>query len=250
MSQYVVPFFYGKAEANKPIHAKNGSAFFEDTGKEVFGITADHVIEKCIECSNEANYTIGLFPVNYSAKPAELLEIKNIGDRIISRSKKRDIATFKVTSDELTKLGVFVVSRWPPDTPETGKGIGFCGFPSDTKNIVTISRTKQLDIVFSIMVFPVMAFATSINEYQITYTFDWKEAVATQGFKLPPADLNLGGMSGGPALAKLITKGGIEIWGPAGVISQGELNYEFGEGRIIAARIDECLGPQGYISRT
>ena len=253
LAQFVVPFFFGQATGDGSVNIRNGSAFFVKTTKGVIGLTADHVIGECLEASSEDNFLCGLFPVNFTEPADCLVEFESIEDRIIDRNENRDIATFWIKDDELNNLKVNVVSTWPPITPETGKGIGFCGFPSVKReikeDIITVSKPKQREIVVSFMVFPVMAIASSISEYQITYVFDWEETVKTQGFQHTPADLDLGGMSGGPALAKLQTKEGIEYWGPAGVITEGKLNPKLGDGRIFAARIDECLGPQGKISK-
>lgn len=217
-------------------------------------MTADHVIKECIDVSNRENISCGLFPVNFSESPIELIEFNNIANRIIDRSEKRDIATFEITDDELNKLNVSTTSIWPPVSPEVSKGVGFCGFPSverrimkDTKTVTTPSK-REIDISF--MVFPILGIADSVSEYQITYIFDWDSTVETQGFRLSPENLDLGGMSGGPALTKLETEAGIEHWGPAGVIIEGNMDPELGAGRIIAARIDDCLSENGSISKT
>lgn len=251
-SRYVVPFFFGQADESGQIVLKNGSAFFVRTSETVFGITADHVITGCLEASGGDTISCGLFPVNYSTRPADLVEFDNLEDRIIDRNERRDIATFRVTDDELTKLGVTVASKWPPVPPEIGKGIGLCGFPSDQRARETISdvamRSGIREVVLSFMVFPVMAVATSISELQITYVFDWKTTVQTQGFRITPTDLDLGGMSGGPCFTKVETPAGIEHWAPVGVIFEGRMNPDMGDGRIFAARIDDCMSATGNIS--
>jgi hypothetical protein len=246
-ARYAVPLFYGTADESGRIIARNGSAFFVQTPKGVFGVTADHVIGGCLEASSVGDYACGLFPVNYSMRPAGLVEFDRVEDRIIDRSERRDIATFRITEDEIKRLGVSVASKWPPVSPEPGYGVGFCGFPSDPR-ARELLRLGPRDIVVSFMVFPVMAIASSVSEYQITYMFEPEEAVTTQGFVSSPADLDLGGMSGGPAFTKVETPSGIEHWAPAGVIYEGCMNPGIGKGRIFATRIDDCLAASGSIS--
>ena len=254
LSNYVVPFFFGSVAGQGPTYLNNGSAYFIKTDKAVFGITAAHVVNECLQLAKDDHFSCGLFPVNFTEHPEDLICFDDLASRIIDKNDKRDIATFGITEAELNTLKVSTTSVWPPKSAEIEKGVGFCGYPGIARNIkedvIKVSIPKQREIIISFMVFPVLAIASSITEYQITYVFDWEKTVQTQGFRIPPGDFDIGGMSGGPALIRLETPEGIEHWGPGGVISEGKMNPELGEGRIIAARIDECLGPQGHISKT
>ena len=250
-ARYTVPFFFGRESSDGTVIARNGSAFFVRTPKATFGVTANHVVKGCLEAIDKGGFTCGLFPVNYSTNAAGLVEIGNLADRIIDRNEDRDIATFQITDKELKHLEVLVASHWPLIPPLPGKGVGFCGFPSDRRvhdrKPVSDRVPGRRDIVISFEPFPILAIATSISERSITYQFDWETTVQTQGFKIPPSELELGGMSGGPALAKIETGGGIEFWGPAGVIRSGNFTSDLGTGFIFASRIDNCLMETGKI---
>ena len=247
LARYAVPLFYGRADQSGRIIAKNGTAFFVQTPTAVFGVTAEHVMRECLEVSTTYKYACGLFPVNYSKYPSDMIELANIERRVIDTSERRDIATFQITENELERLGVTVASEWPPVAPEPGSQVAFCGFSSDPRARV-IRKSGLGEIVVSFMPFPIIAIATSVSEHQITYVFESEYAVETQGFESAPADLDLGGMSGGPAFAKVETVSGIEYWIPAGVIYEGRFNPDMGKGRIFAARIDDCLAATGTIS--
>ena len=246
-ANYAVPLFFGRVDEAGEIVLRNGTAFFIKSPKTTFGVTADHVIKACLNAP-----PCGLFPVNFGNSPAALVELGDIEDRIIDRSERRDIATFRISDDELSKLGVTTASHWPPVAPELKKGVGFCGFPADkrARQIVSVnldaSGTRQ--VVVSFMPFPVRGIASSISEYQFTFVFNRETVVKTQGFQTAQDDLHIGGMSGGPAFSKIWTPGGVEYWSPAGVVTDGCMNPELGEGRLIAARIDECLAATGTIS--
>ncbi len=149
-ANYAVPVFFGREDASGKIVLRNASAFFVKSPEATFGVTADHVIKECLSAP-----FCGLFPVNFSDNPEELVELGDLEDRIIDRSERRDITTFRISDDELVKLGVTTASKWPPVAPEIGKGVGFCGFPADERArqiaSVKLSNSSLREVIISFM---------------------------------------------------------------------------------------------------
>lgn len=241
---YGVPFFFvrhGPISAGSSDVAQslisNGTAFIVDLGEGPFGVTAHHVIEKAL--SPEVG-TVGLFPKRFKKPAVPLVEMPAFGDRIIDGNSDRDIATFRVTGDEVARLGVSTLTTQPSMPTEGAGGIGFIGYPGTQRDIVSIHRGQEgPEMTLSWAVFPGFGVAASVSDRQITFQFDRSELTdPPSGFSPPDPNLNVGGMSGGPLLKKCETSSGIEYWAPAGVITQGELREDLNGGFLFASRLD------------
>src|SRR5215471_15001209 len=106
------PLFWVLRGNDRRDHMKNGSVFFLDAGQGSFAVTAAHVVTECLEDSKSSMFVQCMIGSNGGfALPIYL------GDRIIDAHAGIDIATFRVTSDELTKIGRTEVTgfqrTWP-----------------------------------------------------------------------------------------------------------------------------------------
>ena len=251
IAAFAVPFFIirrGTFSRTNPIQNKdlftNGTAFFVDFGNGPFGITANHVVEEALK---ETTVSCGLFPKQYQQPVRRLLELDDLRQRLIQQSSHHDVATFRIGEEEIEHLGVSVLTARPTIPDEGRGGVAFVGFPGALREIVGIGGSRILpEMMFSFAVFPGFGIAASVSNRQITFQFEHEALIQTPGFSAPPADLELGGMSGGPLLARVQTVGGIEHWAPAGIITAGEMLPQYESGFLFAARAD-CLTLDGKI---
>ena len=79
---------------------KSGSVFFLDTGTAIFAVTACHVVEQCFEDTKLPTFLQSMIGGRLG-RPAPL----HLGDRIIDAHRGLDIATFRVTPEELKLTG-------------------------------------------------------------------------------------------------------------------------------------------------
>jgi hypothetical protein len=252
VAAFAVPFFIirrGRFSRVNPSQNKdlfaNGTAFFIDLGYGPFGVTANHVVEEALA---ETTVSLGLFPKQYQQPAQTLLRFDDLRRRIIQQSPGHDVATFRISGEEIQQLGVSVLTA-PPVIPEEGRGgVAFVGFPGVQREIVGIGGSRtQPEMTFSFAVFPGFGIAASVSSRQITFQFERDALVQTPGLSAPPPDFDLGGMSGGPLLARVETVAGIEHWAPAGIITDGKMLPEHESGFLFAARAD-CLMPDGKIA--
>jgi hypothetical protein len=161
-------------------------------------------------------------------------------ERIIVRDAERDIATFRLTSDEVAGLRVSILST-PPTVPTEGTGrVAFVGYPGTRCDIVTVQRGPdgpEMTLAGSFSQGSVLP--PPVSGRQVTFQFDASALTSPPpGFSHPDPNLDLGGMSGGPILMKCETQSGIEYWAPAAVITQGEMRENLNGGLLFASRLD------------
>ncbi|WP_441243346.1 hypothetical protein [Tardiphaga sp. 768_D3_N2_1] len=107
-----------------PLEYRQGSMFFLDCGRGPFAVTAGHVFEQFVKDRAE--------------RRVRGYQLGNIGfdleERLIDWGNKRkiDLATFRITPDEIAAVGKQVVrgtdGRWPAP-PNVGDVVYFGGFP-------------------------------------------------------------------------------------------------------------------------
>lgn len=215
----------------------NGTAFVVNLGQGPFAVTADHVVERAMEATT---VQCGLFPMRFELPALPLLDLPDLEERILFRSAEFDIATFRLSSEEVATLGISTFTK-PPMVPTAGTGgVAFIGYPGVQREIETIQRGPNgPELTVSWDVFPGFGVASSVSERQITFQIDRDELTEPPtGLIAPDPNLDLGGMSGGPMMMKCETQAGIEYWVPAGVITQGEMSAELNGGLLFASRID------------
>ena len=113
---------------------KSGSVFFLDTGTAIFAVTACHVVEQCFADSKLPTFVQTMIG-GRTGVPIYL----HLGDRIIDAHHDLDIATFRVTPEELKLAGHTPLTgfqkSWPPRFPEVNGGITCCGFPGHSRRV-------------------------------------------------------------------------------------------------------------------
>ena len=108
---------------------KSGTLFFLNTGERLFAVTAAHVVQECLDDTRSPMFLQSMIGANgCTAIPIHL------GDRFIEGNSTMDIATFRVSPEELaftkrTPLTGFQ-RAWPPRLAQINRGVTYCGgFP-------------------------------------------------------------------------------------------------------------------------
>ncbi|MEQ1719456.1 MAG: hypothetical protein ABL907_26270 [Hyphomicrobium sp.] len=178
--------------------ARNGSAFFIDTGAAVFGVTAAHVIRgmqtACAE-GGPISCQIGVFDLT---DPGCLIAID---DDI-------DIATFRISANEVRALGKTVLTGhqkcWPPSPPQPERGVTYSGFPG-----VSTVWLGRREISFGVCT--AAGVASSVSDTDVGSMIERQHLMDVMGTGFPPNNFNFGGMSGGPMLT-VIEQRGLRSW--------------------------------------
>jgi hypothetical protein len=218
-------------EKPTPLEYRQGSMFFLDCGKGPFAVTAGHVFEQ--------------FVSDRALRRVRGVQIGNVGfnpeERLIAwgRDKKIDIATFRITPEEIARIGKKVVpgadAAWPPP-PDLREAVFFGGFPG-------CERIEVAPMEFSFGLHSAMTPLTDFTDYQLGCRFDRQYWVDVRGLGLPPVGYDLGGVSGGPMLQP-VYQGRVWGWRLVGVISEAIMEQDFE--RITAVRAHFIL-PDGRI---
>ena len=232
---YVSPIFWVvQNEDGEDIVPNNGTMFFVDAGQGAFAVTANHVYQGYLDALSAHRLAeCVILPKSFDGPARQPLPF-DPETRLIDRSPDPDIATFRMTAEELERLGTTTITAWPPVIPEEGKGILFAGFPGHERML-----TAPFELSFA--VYPGLAVATSVTEWQISCQFEQEYAVQTQGFQLPPPHYGTDGMSGAPLLT-VVERNELQHWALGGVIYEGSPNLDI----LFAARADYIL-PDGKL---
>ena len=104
--------------------------FFLRPENTSFAVTANHVYKAYMDAKK--------------TNPKTRCQIDNIQfgpeDRLIDASSALDIATFRISSEEIKRTNKRELTKWPPVIPEIGKGVLFAGFPG--KERLTLSKNE------------------------------------------------------------------------------------------------------------
>jgi hypothetical protein len=140
-----------------------------------------------------------------------------LGDRLIDAHRDLDIATFRVTPQELELAGHTVLrgsqNTWPPRRAEVDGDITYCGFPGCGRRVRSFH-----EIVFGI--FSGASYLSSANEESLSVLIERERLVQVRGDGVFSDDYDFGGISGGPFIA-IVQTPTTRSWIPAGVIIQG-----------------------------
>ncbi len=204
---------------------QNGSGFFVQTEKALFGVTAKHVFEAFEDTKNR-------FPTVI----AEMLNLRiNLRARLISKGVDADVATFEILPCELQESRLSPVP-WPPFLAQEGKTVLVGGYPGIGKRV-----TGPKEITFGI--YHALARVDSVNHRDISMVRPPNEEMQDLvGKGLPPQGLDMGGMSGGPVVSPILEPSGESAFGLSGVI------YECGSAfDIVKAVRAEIIDDYGII---
>jgi hypothetical protein len=220
---------------------RNGTAFFLNAGSGVFAVTAAHVLAGLDEDSKSAKVE--------SVQLGTDLALDLSGRHaVIDRHDDVDIATFRITDEEVRRLGKTVLTgsqnAWPPSPPQQGRGVYFSGFAGEKTLWLSPSE-------ISFAATPGGGVADVVGRHDICTLFNRDAWIDVMGLGLPPERFDFGGISGGPMLS-VIERNHIRSWALAGVIYEGP-NPSTEEGKsipgfeTIKARRADFIRPDGTI---
>jgi len=224
---------YQSKTIETPLLPRQGSMFFLDCGREPFAVTAGHVFEQFVE--------------DRRLRRVRSCQIANIPfnpeERLIPWGKDLglDVATFKVTPEEIAATGRKIVrgtdGAWPAP-PNPNEAVFFGGFPGGERDsigphemVLGLHRAIQR--------------LTSFTEHQLCCQFAREDWIDVGGIGLAPVGYDLGGASGGPMLQPVFVDGAWG-WRLVGVVSEA-VSVE-GFERVTAVRAHFIL-PDGRLSR-
>lgn len=249
---YVMPLCWVHAEKpdakfKRPVIADNGSAFLLDCGKGPFLVTANHVFEGYLAARNQRADTVCViwqttFPLH---------------DRLIAADAVHDVATFRVTPEEIEAFrltGKFplkgITGKWPPPAPQVERGMFFSGFPGDGRTLLPYTGTVEVDWHG----YTSLTTAKSVSPTGITLVIEHNPEWDTGTRPTAPPEWALGGCSGAPLLTFI--QGTIYGWELGGVIYECDSKLFYGEGDtspkgnyIVKASRADCINPDGSINR-
>lgn len=209
---YAMPLFWAVGVATGGLDDKlvNGTTFFLDCGQGPFGVTAGHVYDEFVEhAAQGARCQIGFGRPN----GRRLFDLR---DRLIARGKHVDVATYRISMEEIEGTGAIILggsqSSWPPAAPKEGDALLFAGYPGIERKIET-PGTVTLGIYCG------GGRIDSISDRDISCLIPHEFMVKLRGFDLPPPGYRTAGMSGAPVL--LVERGDVLAWRLAGVVYTG-----------------------------
>lgn len=233
-AQYAMPIFFVAAEAGKPLILNNGTAFLLDCGKGPFVVTARHVLQAYRDAK-----------VSRADAVCVVGEIKfDLDAGLIAEDTAHDVATFRVTADDLEalqrgthpKIPLTGMQRsWPPAEPKPEQEAFFVGFPGWDREMRPYRGRSLLEVDWAGYI--ARAHADSVSETAITLHLQGARSAR-------PPDWALGGCSGAPLLI-LDQQQGVAGWRLGGVICQAF--HSAGDILVRASRAN-CINPDGTIS--
>lgn len=240
-ANYVMPIFWVAAQEGRPLIAGNGSAFLLDAGQGPFLVTAGHVYEgyrRCRESHPDAACIVGDLRFD-------------IEKRKIAHDQAYDVATFKVTSEEVAQWrdrGRYALTgsqaSWPPPPPQVGCGMFLVGFPGDGRRLHPYRGKSIVEVDW--VGYSVLSIAESVSASGITLVLDHEQSIDIGERQEPPADWALGGCSGAPILT-FVEHCGVFTWRLGGIVRVGGPMCEDGPKLLKASRAD-CLNPDATIN--
>lgn len=235
---YVIPICWIAARNGKPCALDNGSCFLLDCGEGPFLVTANHVFRGFLAAKEEhADAVCIVGDVRF-----------DLPNRLISSDRIYDVATFRVTQEELDRLCIYTGKKlvlqgsqikWPPEPPQVDRGVFFVGFPGDGRQMKPYKGQSFVEIDWT--GYTALAVASGVSVTDVTLVFDHEHDFDVGLRSQIPEDWALGGCSGAPLLT-FVEQRGIFSWRLGGII------YESSKDILKASRAD-CLNPDGTVNR-
>lgn len=222
---------------------RNGSAFFLDAGRGVFGVTACHVLNGWREdrkTNKVVAFQLGDLPFDPEGANAIIAEDADI-----------DIATFRISENDIRTIGKTILTgcqrEWPPSPPQQDRGVYFAGFPG-VDTLAVSARELSFGIATGGGV------ASSVSELDVSSLIEHEYLIPVLGRGLLPENFDFRGISGGPMLSVIEPKGLLRSWALAGVIYEGpstssDPNEAIAGLEVIRARRAHFINPDGTLDR-
>ncbi|WP_299948289.1 hypothetical protein [uncultured Microbulbifer sp.] len=235
-TSFSIPIFWGKRRGSTWKILNNGTAFILDTGADKFVVTAAHVYRSYLKAKG--------------AGQTDESQLSNIGfemeSRLISipQNNDIDIATFKISDPEISRLGKNVLRggnlTWPPSKPNEGEAIIVSGFPG-------AERQHRIGHAFSFGTYCFNTPVSSVSSRHIGCSLERKYWRDTFGRGFPPENYDMGGVSGAPALALEKSEAGIISLQLAGIVYEARASELIGE--IFFAHHSEFIDKNGVVAQ-
>jgi len=177
------PIYWYRRDIKDPPIAHNGTLTLARTPKLLLGITAAHVVRQLWKDREQHQYRVHVLDE----------ETPDLLDRVIAVSDKLDIATIALDEELVKRLGKTPLGAWPPKPPDEGKGIMIAGYPGGARE-----QTDSSTITFGL--YTVIGVARRVNLKQVTWLLEPEEQLEGLAIEMPPAQYDLGGISGGPLI--------------------------------------------------
>jgi hypothetical protein len=243
------PLYWVIRSPDGGVTTRNGSAFFLQTGKALFGVTAAHVIEGK-NSWREYCQTHGATPLRLGGRVGTSVPFE-WDARAVDINLDLDIATFAVSPREIEAINRTAFSGfqkdWPPDPPEKNEGIAYCGFPG-----VGTRQLSRAAVEFGAVAGG--GIASSISEINVSSHIERDYLEPTLGQGVHPDNFNFGGISGGPMIY-MTEKAGLRLSALAGVIFSGpniahDLEQAISGFELIRARRARFIMADGFLDHS
>src|ERR1700687_147899 len=190
-----------------PKRLPGASCFILRFNSGLVGVTAGHVITAFEEARRQVGQIVSfLRTVRF-----------DLANSIIDRDAKLDLATFRVTEEQLIESEAVALDcrqEWPPPTPDRGREISFAGFPESLKEGAW-PHSREF------RAFANMTWVEDITDRRIIATYRPDRDIRVQAAPdIPDLGANWSGCSGGPVLMH-VERNGFHRWFPAGLIVGG-----------------------------
>jgi hypothetical protein len=129
VASYATPLFWTMRNDDGAETMKGGTAFLLDTGEKTIAVTTCHVVEECFEDTRSSRFIQCMIGGKYGP-----VVPFHLGDRIIDAHHGVDIATFRLTADEIARSAIEILRgychpRGP--LPQSERGLTYCGYPGN-----------------------------------------------------------------------------------------------------------------------
>lgn len=199
------PLFWHDTYKPWPKKLAGGSCFVLRFADGLVGVTANHVVTAFESARAEQARTVCLLRT----------VVLDLSTALIDRDDTLDIATFRVTQEQLSESGGVALDctrDWPPPPPQKGDALSFGGFP----NVLQVEAPHDR---YEFRAYVNLGSVEDVTERRIVAVGNGQRRMSVAPV-LPETGGNYSGCSGGPVLLH-IEQGGLHRWFPAGLILVG-----------------------------
>ncbi len=192
------PLIWHDARQPWPKRLLGGTCFVLRLDAGLIGITADHVVRAFEDAVLQVHTTVCLLRT-------VLLDLPHA---IIDRDADLDVATFRVTENQLIESRAIAIdcrSEWPPPTPDRGRELSMAGFPQE---LAGLSPWHNVEF----RAFASLCRVEDLTNRDIITTYEpQRDFRIRSASEFPDLGANFSGCSGGPVLMHLL-RNGIHRW--------------------------------------